>query len=74
MFAANNQTLERIGISHFFSNQGFNPGYQFNLTATTTNNVHDCYALMTSKILSENHSHLCAETNRANLRYQDNID
>jgi hypothetical protein len=40
----------------------------------TTNNVNDRRVLMTSKTLSEIHSYLWAEINRANYWYQENAD
>jgi hypothetical protein len=73
-FAANNQASETIGASPFFANKGFDPRCQFNMMPTATNDVKDRCALTSSKTLSEIHSHLCAEINRANHRYQDNAD
>jgi transposase InsO family protein len=73
-FAANNQASETTGTSPFFANRGFDPQCQFDLTPATTNDVNDRHALTTSKTLSEIHSHLHAEINRANHRYQDNAD
>jgi hypothetical protein len=73
-FAANNQASETTGASPFFANKGFDPRCQFDLTPATTNDVNDRRTLTTSKTLSEIHSHLRAEINRANHRYQDNAD
>jgi hypothetical protein len=73
-FATNNQASEIIGASLFFANKGFDPWCQFDLTPATTNDVNDRHALTTSKTLSEIHSHLSAEINRANHQYQDNAD
>jgi hypothetical protein len=52
----------------------FDPRYQFNVMPATANNINNCYALTTSKILSEIHSQLHAKINRANLWYNDNAD
>jgi hypothetical protein len=73
-FAANNQTSEMTGASPFFANKGFDRRCQFDLIPAVTNDVNDCCTFMTSKTLCEIHSHLCAEINRANLRYQGNAD
>jgi transposase InsO family protein len=73
-FTTNNQASETTGISPFFANKGFDPWCQFDLMPATMNDVNDRRALTISKTLSEIHSHLCAEINRANHRYQDNAD
>jgi hypothetical protein len=73
-FTTNNQASETTGTSPFFANKGFDPRCQFNLTPATMNDVNDQHALTTSKILSEIHSYLHAEINRANHWYQDNAD
>jgi hypothetical protein len=73
-FAANNQASETTGTSPFFMNKGFNPRCQFDLMPPATNNINDRWALTISKTLSEIHSHLHAEINRANHQYQDNVD
>jgi hypothetical protein len=73
-FAANNQASETTGTLPFFANKGFDPRCQFDLMPATMNDVNDRHALMTSKTLSEIHSHLRVEINRANHRYQDNAD
>jgi hypothetical protein len=40
-FAANNQAMETIGSSPFFTNKGFNPRYKFNLIPAVDNDVND---------------------------------
>jgi hypothetical protein len=73
-FATNNQASKTTGASPFFMNKGFDPWYQFDLMPAATNDVNDQCALTMSKTLSEFHSHLCAEINRADHWYQDNAD
>jgi hypothetical protein len=73
-FAANNQASETPGSSLFFTNKGFDPHCQFDLSQAVTNDINDQRALTTSKALAEIHNHLCAEINRANLRHQDNAN
>jgi hypothetical protein len=65
-FATNNQASETTGTSPFFANKGFDPRSKFDLMPATTNDVNDRRALTTSKTLTEIHSHLRAEINRAN--------
>jgi hypothetical protein len=73
-FAANNQASEITGVLPFFANKGFDRWCQFDLMPATTNDVNDQRALTLSKTLSDIHSHLHTEINRANHRYQDNAD
>jgi hypothetical protein len=73
-FAVNNQASETTGSSPFFTNKGFDPHCQFDLSLAATNDINDQRALTMSKALSEIHNHLYAEINRANLRHQDNVN
>jgi hypothetical protein len=73
-FAANNQPSDITGVSPFFINKGFDPWCQFDLTPATTNDVNARCALTMSKTLSDIHSHLHVEINRANHRYQHNAE
>jgi hypothetical protein len=73
-FAANNQASETTRVLPFFTNKGFNTRCLFDLTPATTNDVDDCHALTTSTTLSEIQSYLHAETNTADLRYQEIMD
>jgi hypothetical protein len=68
-FAANNEASETTSASPFFANKGFYPWCQFDLMPATTNDINDHHALTMSKTLSEIHSHLHAEINRANHQY-----
>jgi hypothetical protein len=68
-FATNNQASKTIGISLFFVNKGFDLQYQFNLIPTTINNVNNWSILAMSKTLTEIHSYLCVEINRASDWY-----
>jgi hypothetical protein len=73
-FATNNQASETTGTLPYFVNKGFDPWCQFDLMPAATNDVNDRRALMMSETLSELHSHLYAEINRANHWYKDNAD
>jgi hypothetical protein len=39
--AANNQASETTGSSPFFTNKGFNPRYEFDLSLVVTNDIND---------------------------------
>jgi hypothetical protein len=73
-FAANNQALETIGLSPFFTNKGFDPCCQLDLSPAAINDINDQQALTTSTAVVEIHNHLRTEINRANLRHQDNAN
>jgi hypothetical protein len=73
-FAVNNQASETTGSSPSFTNKGFDPGCQFDLSLVATNEITDQRALPTSKALVEIYNHLHTEINRANLCHQDNAN
>jgi hypothetical protein len=68
-FTANNQASDTTGTSPFCKNKGLDPRCQFDLMATAASDINNHCALTTSKILSEIHSLLPAEINRANHWY-----
>jgi hypothetical protein len=73
-FAANNQASETTAVSPFFANLGYDPRWQFDLTAAAPQEPDDQRARSTIEALSEIHDHLRSEMHRAQLRYQENAD
>jgi transposase InsO family protein len=73
-FASNNHTSETTAVSPFFANLGYDPRWQFDLTATAPHEPDDKGARSAVQALSEIHDHLRTEMHRAQLRYQENAD
>jgi len=73
-FASNNHNLEMTAVSPFFANLGYNPCWQFDLSASPANQAEDQQACSVAKALSEIHDHLRTEIHRVQLRYQETTD
>ena len=73
-FASNNHTSETTAVSPFFANLGYDPRWQFDLSAAAPRQPDDQRARSAVQALSEIHDHLRAEMHRAQLRHQENTD
>jgi len=73
-FASNNHTSESTAVSPFFANLGYDPRWQFDLSASLPNQAEDQQAHSAVKALSEIHDHLRTEMHRVQLRYQETAD
>jgi len=73
-FASNNHTSETTAVSPFFANLGYDPHWQFDLSASLPNQVEDQQARSAAKALTEIHDHQRTEMYRAQLRYQETAD
>jgi len=72
--ASNNHTLQTMAVSPFFANLGYDPRWQFDLSASLPNQAEDQQARSAAKALSEIHDHLRTELHRAQLRCQETAD
>jgi len=57
-FASNNHTSETTAVSPFFANLGYDPRWQFDLSAFLPNQAEDQQVRSAAKALSEIHDHL----------------
>jgi len=73
-YALNNHTWETIAVSPFFANLGYDPHWQFDLSASLPNQAEDQQARSAAKALSEIHDHLRTEMHRVQLCYQETAD
>jgi len=73
-FVTNNHTSETTAVSPFFANLGYDPCWQFDLSASLNNQAEDQQARSAAKALSEIHDHLRTEMHRVQLRYQETAD
>jgi len=73
-FASNKHTSETTAVPPFFANLGYDPHWQFDLSASLPNQAEDQQAHSAVKALSEIHDHLRTEIHRAQLRYQETAD
>jgi len=73
-FASNNPTSGTTDVSLFFANLGYDPRWQFDLSASLPNQAEDQQADSAAKALSKIHDHLRTEMHRAQLRYQETTD
>jgi len=73
-FASNNHTSETTATSPFFANLGYDPRWQFDLTAAAHHQPDDQGARSAVEALSEIHDHLRVEMYRAQLRHQESAD
>jgi len=71
-FASNNHTSETTEVSPFFANLGYDPRWQFDLSASRPDEAEDQRARSATQVLSEIHDHLRTEMHRAQLQYQEN--
>ena len=69
-FVSNNHISETTAVSPFFANLGYDPHWQFDLSASLPN-PEDQQVGSAAKALSEIHDHLRTEMHRAQLRYQE---
>ena len=63
-----------MAVSPFFANLGYDPRWQFNLSASLPNQAEDQQARSAAKALSEIHDHTRTEMYHAQLRYQETAD
>ena len=61
-------------VSPFFANLGYDPHWQFDLSASLPNQAEDQQVRSAVKALSEIHDHLRTEMHRAQLHYQETAD
>jgi len=73
-FASNNHTSETMAVSPFFADLGYDPRWQFDLSAFLSNQAEDQQACSVAKALLEIHDHLRTEMHRAQLHYQETAD
>jgi len=73
-FTWNNHTSETMAVSPFFMNLGYDPRWQFDLSASLPNQAEDQQARSAAKALSEIHDHLRMEMYRAQVCYQETAD
>jgi len=73
-FASNNHTRETKAVSPFFANLGYDPRWQFDLSASLPNQAEDQQVRSAAKALSEIHDHLRTEMHCAQLHYQETVD
>jgi len=70
-FASNNHTLQTTAVSPVFANLGYDPRWQFELSAYLPNQAENQQLRSVAKALSEIHDHLRTEIHRAQLCYQE---
>jgi len=73
-FISNNRTSETTAVSLFFANLGYDPRWQFDLSASLPNQAEDQQVRSAVKALSEIHDHLRMEMHRAQLCYHETAD
>ena len=73
-FASNNHISETAAVSPFFVKPGYDPCWQFDLSAAAPHEPEDQRAHSAAEALSEIHDHLRTEIHVAQLRYQENAD
>ena len=73
-FVSNNHTSETMPVSPLFAKLGHDPRWQFDLSASLTNQAEDEQARSVLKALSKIHDHLRMETHRAQVHYWETTD